>query len=357
MFYVLRYGRKNLCLVFTIVYSISCLMKLSRNYGVLIVARLFSAFATSLLFSAFEAWYMHEHIEKHDFPKEWIPVTTSKTSFWNGLLAILAGLIATLLAEWADFGPIAPFMCAIPCLLVTAVYIAIFWDENFSTQPASSMKKAFKAALREICTEPKIFVIGAIQSLFESVMYIFVFIWTPVLKPAEPPLGVVFSCFMICIMLGSSLSQVLTQKQMPATNQLGFAIAVALLANFVCVLATSATDPHHLMAFLAFLSFEVAVGVYYPTMNFLCARIIPEEHRRSIVNCFRLPLNLIACVVLMMLHNDAFLHGNRLIFVTCCALLGVAALLVAKLIAFTKDDVSVMQQRLAVDEEQIAPLR
>ena len=219
------------------------------------------------------------------------------------------------------------------------------------------MKKAFKAALREICTEPKIFVIGAIQSLFESVMYIFVFIWTPVLKPAEPPLGVVFSCFMICIMLGSSLSQVLTQKQMPAANQLGFAIAVALLANFVCVLATSATDPHHLMAFLAFLSFEVAVGVYYPTMNFLCARIIPEEHRRSIVNCFRLPLNLIACVVLMMLHNDAFLHGNRLIFVTCCALLGVAALLVAMLIAFTKDDVSVMQQRLAVDEEQITPLR
>ena len=60
---------------------------------------------------------------------------------------------------------------------------------------------------------------------------------------------------------------------------------------------------------------------------------------------------------LMMLHNDAFLHGNRLIFVTCCALLGVAALLVAMLIAFTKDDVSVMQQRLAVDEEQITPLR
>ena len=332
-------------------------MKLSRNYGVLIGARLLSGFATSLLFSAFEAWYVHEHIETHDFPKEWIQLTTKKSTLLNGLLAILAGLIATLVAEWANFGPIAPFMCAIPCLLAASVYIALFWDENYSTQAKSSIQKSFKAALREIFTEPKIFVIGAIQSLFESVMYIFVFIWTPILKPTNPPLGVVFSCFMICIMLGSGLNQLLTHKQMPATNQLGFAIAVALLANLTCVMATHPSDPHHLLAFFAFLAFETAVGVYYPTMNFLCSRIIPEAHRRSIVNCFRLPLNLIACAVLMMLHNHTFQHGNRLIFVTCCALLGVAALLVAKLVAYTKDDVTVMRDRMSLDEEQLLTVR
>ena len=61
-----RFGRKKLCLSFTLVYTLSCLMKLSRNYAVLLVARLFSGFATSLLFSAFEAWYVHEHVERHD---------------------------------------------------------------------------------------------------------------------------------------------------------------------------------------------------------------------------------------------------------------------------------------------------
>jgi hypothetical protein len=31
--------------------------------------------------------------------------------------------------------------------------------------------------------------LGLLQTIVESVMYIFVFLWTPVLMPAQPPLG------------------------------------------------------------------------------------------------------------------------------------------------------------------------
>ena len=44
-------------------------------------------------------------------------------------------------------------------------------------------------------------------------MYIFVFLWTPVLDTGSPvPLGMVFSCFMVCIMVGSALFSILNQR-------------------------------------------------------------------------------------------------------------------------------------------------
>ena len=38
-------------------------------------------------------------------------------------------------------------------------------------------------------------------------MYIFVFLWTPVMNQSgsNPPLGMIFSAFMMCIMVGSSI--------------------------------------------------------------------------------------------------------------------------------------------------------
>ena len=48
--------------------------------------------------------------------------------------------------------------------------------------------------------------------MVESCMYIFVFLWTPVLGPANPPLGMVFACFMVAIMIGSSLYTLLLAR-------------------------------------------------------------------------------------------------------------------------------------------------
>ena len=52
-----------------------------------------------MLFSTFESWYVYEHTEHYGFPAEWIGVTFSTTTFWNGLLAIIAGVIANFTAE------------------------------------------------------------------------------------------------------------------------------------------------------------------------------------------------------------------------------------------------------------------
>ncbi len=332
-----RFGRKKLCIFFTIVYSIGCLLKLSRNYGILIFGRILGGVATSLLFSAFDAWYVHEHRETHDFPREWIPVTFSQATVWNGCLAIVAGIIANLFAEWLNFGPVSPFMLAIPPLIISGIIVNSQWKENYGTQKVR-FSKTCGEGLKVIFTDMKIFIIGIIQSLFESTMYIFVFLWTPILDPIHASLGIVFSSFMVCIMIGSAIFQILHLQRVPVARLLAMAIVFALLANIILVVATHPGTVNYSLAFVAFLIIEVSVGMYFPAMTLIRNQAVPEVSRTSVMNWFRVPLNLIACIVLMMLHDDAFRHGNRLIFVTCAALLAVASLFSVKFISMTSEE-------------------
>lgn len=49
---------------------------------------------------------------------------------------------------------------------------------------------------------------------------------------------------------------------------------------------------------IAFCVFEVSVGVFWPSMMKMRAEYVPEECRATIINFFRIPLNLFVCVVL-----------------------------------------------------------
>ncbi len=56
-----RYGRKLNCIIFVVLYGLSCLTKHSPKFEVLMVGRLLGGIATSILSSAFETWMIHEH--------------------------------------------------------------------------------------------------------------------------------------------------------------------------------------------------------------------------------------------------------------------------------------------------------
>lgn len=57
-------------------------------------------------------------------------------------------------------------------------------------------------------TDPRVGLLGAMQSLFEGSMYTFVFLWTPALSPdgEHLPHGMIFACFMVSSMAGSALA-------------------------------------------------------------------------------------------------------------------------------------------------------
>ena len=117
----------------------------------------------------------------------------------------------------------------------------------------------------------QIFLLGILQTIVETVMYIFVFLWTPVLMPAEPPLGMVFACFMVAIMIGSSIYTILLAKGYKAEQCLRIILITIASSMLVCCLTASPNRStiHMILIYGAFLVLEIALGMYFPAMSYL----------------------------------------------------------------------------------------
>ncbi|GJP56872.1 hypothetical protein CLOM_g15918 [Closterium sp. NIES-68] len=338
-----KHGRRNASIIYCITYILSCFTKHSPQYGVLMVGRVLGGIATSLLFSAFESWLVAEHF-KRGYEAQWLSVTFSKAIFLgNGLVAIVAGLIANTLVTDLSLGPVAPFDAAAVLLAIGMAVIMYTWPENYGDASENKgLATQFKTALTAITSDEKIALLGAIQSLFEGSMYTFVFLWTPALSPNNQriPHGFIFATFMLSSMIGSSLASRLMARQnlrVELYMQIVFSVAsVSLLVpilNFVFI-EPSPPEGGGITAggqfqLVGFCLFEVCVGIFWPSIMKMRSQYIPEESRATIMNFFRIPLNIFVCVVLY--NVSAF--PMTAMFGMCSFFLAIAAILQRKLMA------------------------
>ncbi|KAJ8513264.1 hypothetical protein OPV22_003698 [Ensete ventricosum] len=305
-------GRKRACITYCITYILSCITKHSPQYKVLMLGRILGGIATSLLFSAFESWLVAEH-NKRGFDSQWLSVIFSKAIFLgNGLIAIVSGLFANLLADNLGFGPVAPFDAAACLLGIGMAIILSSWSENYG-DPSNSkdLITQFKGAAAAIAADEIIALLGAIQSLFEGSMYTFVFLWTPALSPNDEdiPHGFIFATLMLSSMLGSSIASRLMARSALKVEfymQIVFAVSaftllLPLISNFF--VAPSAVKGGSIsfsgcVQLLGFCVFEACIGIFWPSMMKMRSQYIPEESRSTIMNFFRIPLNIFVCIIL-----------------------------------------------------------
>jgi len=342
-----RLGRKRFCLLYTGLYILSCLTKHFKIFSVLIIGRLLGGIATSLLFSVFDAWMVSEH-NKRNYDNDWLSDTFSSASFGNSIVAILSGIIAQAAADMKPLTPLSegsmimiggfctPFDLAIIALSIGSFILNGSWPENFGMSDEnseSSIEKGLgaspsskntdltfanlidmqglKKGVELLKTDYEILICGLLQSLFEGSMYIFVFMWTPALsgqnghssgeeesEPAEepveePPYGRMFATFMLCCMCGSSLFSVFSKIYTPD----GLLLRIFLVSSFSLAVPVFSSSEHH--AYMAFLLFEICVGMYFPAMGTMKSSIVPESSRAALYNLFRVPLNFIVVGVLL----------------------------------------------------------
>lgn len=307
--------------IFCLLYSVCCVTKLFPNFFILLIGRILGGISTSILFSVFESWYIHEHTITWKYPMDWISLTFSKATFFNGLLAIFAGITAQSTSEWLEFGPVSPFVVAIPFLFIAAAMVSMNWEENYGERELKWSGSCVEG-FRTIMANKKILALGLCQSLFESNMYIFVFLWTPVLEPGHPPLGLTFASFMVAIMIGSSIYSVLLKNNMKPEVILRYCLATMGISFLVCSVTGSPEFQKELVyiSFLSFLLLEISVGMYFPCIGRLRGEIIPDNLRANIMNWFRVPMNIITCGALLGMHatsHDGSPRANQIVFVLC----------------------------------------
>jgi MFS family permease len=335
-----KQGRKRACITYCISYILSCITKHSPEYKILMIGRILGGIATSLLFSAFESWLVAEH-NKRGFDPQWLSITFSKAIFLgNGLVAIVSGLFANLLAENLGFGPVAPFDAAACFLAIGMAIIMSSWSENYGDPSESKdLMAQFKVAAKAIASDEKIALLGAIQSLFEGSMYTFVFLWTPALSPNEEdiPHGFIFATFMLSSMLGSSIASRLLARKLKVEGYMQIVFSISAVTLVLPVVTNFLVPPSSVkggsMSFggclqlLGFCTFEACVGIFWPSIMKMRSQYIPEEARSTIMNFFRIPLNLFVCVVLY--NVNAF--PITVMFGMCSIFLFMAAILQRRL--------------------------
>lgn len=394
-----RHGRKFTVLLYGVLYTASCVTKFFNNFHILLLGRVSSGVATSILCSAFESWMVAEH-NSRGFDPSWIGETFSFMSTLNGLAAIASGFLAQYAVDMFSGHPVAPFGLAGIFLIFGSIVVACTWRENYGERATTSTSQ-IKEALRIIFTNRHVGLIGLQQALFEGCMYTFVFMWSPALELAvgqqsavketptvHPflmndrtsttttatasththllPYGIIFACFMLASSLGSTLFNIIETadssdpevkrlllsrehsmevaaeasihaaavplKMLSARNSMGCLKSLLrpslphLLQTVHIVAAITLTIPvfskSSALLMFGFVLFELCVGMYWPLLGVLRTQFLPEGQRATIINLFRIPLNLIVCTVLV--SQGTMPVGS--VFSVCAVLLLVAAL-------------------------------
>ncbi|KAK7047334.1 hypothetical protein VNI00_006565 [Paramarasmius palmivorus] len=328
-----QYGRRRLCLVFCVTYTITCCCILFPYLPILLLGRVFGGISTSILFSAFESWVVSAS-QTMGLPQSDLSLILGRATLVNGFVAAGSGVVSNQLVGYTHSFA-SPFVASGALLALSYVVIRGTWSENFgnSTEAGGATSaggdlfqtRRLGQAWRIVQKDPLLLVLGFTQTCFEGGMYLFVFLWVPSLQEAsyaftQLPLGYIFSAFMVSMMLGSLLYTVIVSHVAPPVSnaQLPNPSATsasadktdnsltlhAKLSSAVCAvsslaLAVSIKSKEEHTRFFAFCLFEACVGMYYPVQGMLRGTLISNEHRATLSALFRVPLNIFVVVSLL----------------------------------------------------------
>ena len=373
------YGRRAGTLAFTLLYSLGASSTRSNVLGVLLLGRVMGGIGTSLLFSAPEAWLVGEAGRMGVGSS--LGETFGLAYAGDSIVAILAGQMAEAAAS-SSRGPTGPFELSVAFLALGGLLASLMWRENVAggggidddgakSKDAGVVvaKPSIRDAIEVVKSDPKIMLVGALQSMFEAAMYIFVLNWPPAVSGAVEshfstfatansspsaigtPYGTVFSCFMACCLLGSTLFGRLTSSTGRADARTGkgrramstesFAVGMLALATTAMGVATlsigssapsmfgtltslpilatvlspfatlfgnistSLSSPGAILSvlMLSLFLFESCVGMYFPTIGTLRSKFFPDSHRTVVMNLFGIPLNVMVVTVFLSIEK------------------------------------------------------
>ncbi|KAF8680523.1 MFS sugar transporter [Rhizoctonia solani] len=303
-----NYGRKRICMGFCVSYAISCFCTFVNWLPVNLAGRVFGGISTSILFSCFDSWLVSAAQTANVSSQDLSSIFSSATLI-NGMVAAGMGVFSNgLVAKTQTFA--SPFAASALCLGIAWFLIASMWSENHGSRTESASADLLqigrlKEAWSIVRQDSSMVVLGLVQTCFEGSMYLFVFLWVPSMQEAagssDLPLGIIFSAYMVSMMLGSLLYKCLVAYGSGGESTLVLHAKLSsltlLTAAFALAVSNLASDSH--WRFWAFCLFEACVGMYYPIQGMLRGTMIQNDHRATLSALFRVPLNIFVVVSLM----------------------------------------------------------
>ncbi|KAI0386401.1 DUF791-domain-containing protein [Hypomontagnella monticulosa] len=314
-----KYGRKAVCMLFCLIYAMSCCLTVVPAVPLLFLGRILGGISTSILFSVFDSWMVTNFRERKLVENGCdLSRTYATTSIVNSLSAILSGVASEWLVRVTGTKK-APFLLSAVLLWCALQLMWAHWMENYGTKASESADAPKASSIWTTLKKPSILALGFASTMFEGSMYLFVFFWTPTIKSVqksagELPYGYIFSSFMASSMAAALTFNIVMQKRPFKYSRL--LVGILLAANFCFVkLAGPKTED---AAFWLFCLFEACVGMYWPCIGYLKGHLVEDDVRAKVYGVLRIPLNLFVVLSLSIAGDSK--HFTR-VFSVCSMLL------------------------------------
>ena len=338
---VTRVGHRLSALAFCVIFSLSALLKLSKNFTILCCSSVLGGTAITLMHTVFDSWLIKEHHSRRCHPSL-LSRAFSLESSLSSLVAVASSVLGSFLADEAGglgLGPRSPFGAAVFILCVAAALVV--WTIPADSCPDSvsepdSFRAIFRSAWKSLATLRDAKLVCITQALFESAMYMFVVLWNPVVLGRcrdtityISSLGWIYAAFMVAMTIGSQIYAFLTSKRVHmyliATGTFTVASAALLVATVISKMDTACAFAKNDMriAFLAFTLFEGMCGLYYPIIKDLKAQYFPAETRTGLMSLSRVGQNIIITILLL---STRFIRTSGILFLASLCLCVVAFL-------------------------------
>ncbi|KAK8046548.1 molybdate-anion transporter [Apiospora saccharicola] len=319
-----KYGRKMSCVLFCVLYALSCFLTMVPVVPLLFLGRALGGISTSILFTSFDSWMVTDFKKRKLVDKGCdLSRTYGTMGTINSLVAMASGVVSEGLVRLTGTKK-SPFIAS-AALLWMAMQTIWCWDENYGhaaeekgdakkgdakKDDAKSDGTASQPSLSSVLRRPAVLALVFATTMFEGSMYLFVFCWVPALQAVqktegELPYGLIFSSYMACVMAASLTFNLVMQRRLLKYSRL--LVGLLVMANFVFVKLCGPRDES--VTFWLFCLFEACVGFYWPCIGYLKGRMIDDGNRAKVYSMMRIPLNIFVVVSLMMTRDsDGFMR-------------------------------------------------
>lgn len=148
-------------------------------------------------------------------------------------------------------------------------------------------------------TDGRIWALTFVTCCFEGTAFLVIFLWPSVLQgaheaasadidPVEIPYGVIFGSFMAAMIIGALFFSASSKSmKTPAAPVWLLLTAISLACLSMLLLSVLQVE---VPLYYAFLAFEVANGIYVPSMAYMRGLVVDSKSRAGIYGLMKIPL-------------------------------------------------------------------
>ncbi|KAJ0118720.1 major facilitator superfamily domain-containing protein [Diaporthe amygdali] len=220
----------------------------------------------------------------------------------NCMAAIVGGLFGHCMVS-AIGSKIWPFWAGIVLQGVAAVLMLKRWNENFGMKQHLSQNDQECVVTDSSGTgrlgDGRIWALTFVTCCFEGTAFLVIFLWPSVLQGAheaasagatsvEIPYGVIFGSFMAAMIIGAIFFSASSKSMKTQAAPVWLLLSAVTLASLsLWLLGVLEVE---IPLYYAFLAFEVANGIYVPSMAYMRGLVVDSKSRAGIYGLMKIPL-------------------------------------------------------------------